>query len=101
VEHERSRRHRTAFAARAVTHSPFDAPWQGRETIVGKWLARRDAPGAASFRYEVLATTADGGIVRGWTLYRRPRREFSNVWLVRLDSRGRCREFIEWWMQRR
>ena len=80
---------------------PFDAPWTGRDTIVRKWLARQDAPGSTSFRYEVLAVTDEAGIIRGWTQYHQPAREFSNVWLVRFDASGRCQEFTEWWVQRR
>jgi hypothetical protein len=80
---------------------PFDAPWTGREVIVREWLARQDAPGSTRFRCEVLAATADAHIVRGWTQYLKPPREFSNIWLVRLDGDGRCREFTEWWVQRR
>ncbi len=27
-----------------------------------------------------------------------PDETFSNLWLIRLDDAGRCREFTEWWM---
>jgi len=80
---------------------PFDAPWTGREAIVRGWLGRQDAPGNTTFRYEVLATTPDSGIIRGWTQYREPPREYSNIWLMRFAADGRCREFTEWWVQRR
>src|SRR5713226_4137404 len=76
---------------------PFDAPWTGREAIVREWLGRQDAPGSTTFRYEVLATASDAGIIRGWTRYHEPPREFSNIWLVRFAADGRCREFTEWW----
>ena len=90
------------FAADAAYYTgPFDAPWSGREAIVREWLARQDAPGTTSFRFDVLATTPDTGIIRGWTQYHDPPREFSNIWLVRFDSNGRCREFTEWWVERR
>jgi uncharacterized protein (TIGR02246 family) len=79
---------------------PFDAPWKGRTTIVREWLARQDAPGAATFRHEVLVAADGTGVVRGWTKYHEPAREYSNVWLVRVDDQGRCREFIEWFMQK-
>jgi hypothetical protein len=78
--------------------SPFRVPWRGQDTIVREWLGRKDEPGNATFRYEVLATGDGLGMVRGWTQYRGPAREYSNIWLVRLDSQGRCSEFIEWWM---
>ena len=80
---------------------PFDTAWIGREAIVRGWLARQDAPGSTTFRFEVIATTSDAGIIRGWTQYRDPPREFSNIWLVHFDSNSRCAEFTEWWVQRR
>jgi hypothetical protein len=79
---------------------PFDRPWRGRATIVRRWLARQDVPGTTTFRHEVLAAERGTYVVRGWTKYRRPAREYSNVWLLRLDGRGRCREFREWWVER-
>jgi hypothetical protein len=79
---------------------PFDAPWEGRGAIIQKWLRRQDAPGTTSFRYEVLASTSDRGVVRGWTLYHDPEREYSNIWLLRFGPDGRCREFTEWWIKR-
>lgn len=90
------------FADEALYYTgPFDAPWQGRGEIVRRWLARQDAPGSTSFRFEVLAATPEACIVRGWTQYQKPPREFSNIWLVRLDADGRCREFTEWWVKRK
>lgn len=80
---------------------PFDRPWKGRDAIVEGWLARQDAPGSFRFRHEVVATTGRVGVVRGWTTYQRPRLENSNIWLVRLDARGRCAEFTEWWVSKR
>jgi uncharacterized protein (TIGR02246 family) len=79
---------------------PFDEPWKGRAAIIQKWLRRQDAPGTTSFRYEVLASTFDQAVVRGWTLYHDPEREYSNVWFLRFGSDGRCREFTEWWIKR-
>jgi uncharacterized protein (TIGR02246 family) len=80
---------------------PFDAPWSGRDTIVREWLARQDAPGSTAFRYEVLAAAPETGVIRGWTQYHDPAQTFSNIWLVRFDPAGRCREFTEWWVARR
>ena len=79
---------------------PFDAPWRGREAIVADWLGRRDEPGTWTFRSEVLATSPDGGVVRGWTTYPSRQQEFSNIWLIQLDAAGQCIAFTEWWVQR-
>jgi uncharacterized protein (TIGR02246 family) len=80
--------------------NPFAEPWRGQDAIVRGWLSRKDEPGAATFRYEVLATTTVSAIVRGWTHYLDPPREYSNIWLIHFDQQGRCREFTEWWMAR-
>lgn len=80
--------------------TPFAEPWHGREAIVAGWLDRRDEPGTFEFRHDVLAVEGDAAVVRGHTRYRALGTEFSNVWLVRLDAAGRCREFVEWWMER-
>jgi mRNA interferase MazF len=79
---------------------PFDPPWRGREAIVQNWLDRQDASGDTAFRYEILASTAETGIIRGWTQYHQPPREYSNIWLIRFDPHGQCREFTEWWLER-
>jgi hypothetical protein len=92
----------TLFTHDAVyDHEPFAAGWHGRETIVRQWLGRQDAPGATTFRYEVLAAQASRGIVRGWTQYHTdPAREFSNLWVIEFGEGERCREFTEWWLRK-
>ena len=81
--------------------SPFQEPWRGREAIIQGWLGRKDEPGTFRFRYQVLATGDDLGVVRGWTQYLNPEREYSNIWVIRFDEQGRSTEFTEWWMKRK
>jgi hypothetical protein len=89
------------FNPRAVYRTgPFDAPWRGRRTIVDRWLARKDTPGTWKFRFDIVASRGDTAVVRGWTRYLSPPREFSNLWVIRFDREGRCLEFTEWWVQR-
>jgi hypothetical protein len=60
---------------------------------------RRDERGETEFRYNVIAVDGDLGVVRGWTSYRTtPQRRYHNLWLVTLDDGGRCRSFVEWWV---
>lgn len=80
---------------------PFREPWEGSEAIVAGWLAQRDEPGDATFRFEILAVAGEIAFVRGWTSYAAPPREYSNLWVVRLDGDGQAREFTEWWMEHR
>lgn len=80
---------------------PFNEPWRGRQGIVNGWLERADQPGSFRFRYQVLAASGDTGVVRGWTEYLDPPKEYSNIWVIRLDERGQCKEFSEWWMKKK
>ena len=77
--------------------APFRQPWRGRQQIVSGWLDRKDEPGEATFNWELVLNTDDLAIVQGTTRY--PDETFSNLWLIRLDAEGRCREFTEWWME--
>ncbi len=88
------------FTADATYYTaPYREPWRGRDEIVREWIARKDEPQTFSFRYEVLVDGNDPGIVRGWTHYINPLRDYSNLWSIRLDGDGNCSEFIEWWME--
>jgi SnoaL-like domain len=83
----------------AYYNAPFVAPARGRAAIVEEWLARKDEPGDNEFSFEILVGGQELGVVQGRTLYRTdPPADYRNLWLVRLDESGRCREFTEWWM---
>src|SRR5437868_2212743 len=87
------------FAEGGVYYTePFRQGIRGRDAIVADWLARKDEPGETELRSEVMAVCDDVAFVRGWAKYfTPPEREYSNLWVVRLDSDGRCSEFTEWW----
>jgi len=86
------------FAEQAVYHTaPFDPPWRGRGQIIDGWLGRKDEPGETTFDWRPVAVTDAVAVVQGTTVY--PTQTFSNLWVIRLDEDGRCREFTEWWMQ--
>jgi hypothetical protein len=76
---------------------PYARPWHGRQQIVERWLARKDEPGAATFDWHPVAMTGEVAVVQGITVY--SDRTFSNLWVIRFDDDGRCREFTEWWME--
>jgi uncharacterized protein (TIGR02246 family) len=78
---------------------PFSDPWRGRDQIVESWLERKDEPGQATFDWRPLVTTPELAIITGTATYRDPPRVYSNLWVIRLDPEGRCREFTEWWME--
>jgi uncharacterized protein (TIGR02246 family) len=77
--------------------APFRPPWRGREDIVAGWLERKDEPGETTFEWQPTAVTDEVAIIEGTTVY--PDETYSNLWVIRLDADGRCRQFIEWWMQ--
>jgi len=78
---------------------PFAAPWRGRTEIIEQWLARKDEPGQATFEWEPLVVTPEVAVVTGTATYKEPPTVYSNLWVMRLDASGRCREFTECWMQ--
>lgn len=77
--------------------APYRPPWRGRDQIVRDWLARADQPGETSFEWRPVVVTEDVSVVEGITRY--PKETFRNLWVIRLDGDGRCREFTEWWME--
>jgi len=79
---------------------PYADPIRGRDAIVAFWLANSDEPGRTAFTWTPITVTADVAGVEGTTEYRDdPPKTYSNLWIIRLDGRGRCTSFTEWWMQ--
>jgi uncharacterized protein (TIGR02246 family) len=93
-----------------ATYSPFPWPrdnnrWEGRDTIVQKWLGHGDSKVRWRFEHEILAVDGDTAVIEGWTDYDRGDGEawdeaYANVWLVRFADDGRAHEFREWWVQK-
>ena len=80
-------------------YHPYDAePLRGRDAIVDSWLGDRDEPGSWEGRYEVDLVAGDRVIAKGETSYSVGRR-FANLWELRFDDDGRCREYVEWYME--
>jgi uncharacterized protein (TIGR02246 family) len=77
--------------------APFRPPWRGREQIVAGWLGRKDEPGETTFAWHPVSITDEVAVIEGTTTY--PDQTYSNLWVIRLDADGRCREFTEWWME--
>ena len=80
---------------------PHAEPWRGRAQIVERWLDRKDEPGNATFEWRPLVETPEVAVLTGTTTYREPPAVYSNLWVIGLDAEGRCREFVEWWMEQR
>lgn len=80
--------------------TPHSDGWRGRDAIVAGWLDRRDDPGTWSFEHTILAVDADVAVVQGRTVYTAPPLDYSNLWVLRLEPDGRCRDYVEWWVDR-
>jgi hypothetical protein len=93
------------FSEDAAYSSPYYEPTKGRSAIVAEWLARRDAPGTYAAHYFPLVVEGNTAVANGRSTYFEPdgktfRTEFDNIFLLRLDDSGRCREFKEWYIQK-
>ena len=85
-------------------YQPWGEPVEGREAIVANWGESPDAPGSWRAEYEPYAVEGDKAVTIGWTYYFAPDgetvdRSYYNVWLLRFDDNGRCREFVEVYME--
>ena len=77
---------------------PFTQPRRGRDRIVEGWLADRDEPGTWRFDWHPLVETDDVSAIEATTAYD-DGNVYSNLWVMRFDDDGRCRHFVEWYMQ--
>ena len=95
------------FSADATyRYHPEDAPVRGRAAIVADWLASPDDPASWRCRYEPFAVAGDRAVMHGRTEYlaadgESVERRFFNVWLCTFDAEGRCRDFMEYYMEPR
>jgi hypothetical protein len=84
-------------------YQPYLDPVVGRDTLVADWLESPDATGSWTARYEPYTVEGDRAVAVGESRYLHPdgsqRTVFFNVWLLRFDGHGRCREFVEYWRE--
>ena len=88
-------------------HPLDEEPVRGVEAIVRAWLEDPDEPDSWQADYQVLAIDGDVAVAEGWTRYEadtergEPERLYANLWVMRFDDTGRCRDFTEWYMEPR
>ncbi len=105
---------RTLFSTDAeYRYHPWDQPVSGLEAIVADWLAPggaasgRDAAGTWTARYEPWIVAGDRAVAIGETAYFTDAtqtvesRRYWNSWQLEFAPDGRCRSFVEWFMQRK
>jgi ketosteroid isomerase-like protein len=78
--------------------SPYAEPVRGLDAIGELWEREREGAGEAfEMSHEIVAVDGDTGVVRIEVHYGDPRpAEYRDLWVVKLDADGRCREFEEW-----
>jgi len=91
----------------AYQFNPWDTPLHSRDAVVSAWLdpATHDDPQSFEAHYEPVIIEGDTAVVRGISTYYTDAthtaigRQFANLWIVRFDEAGACREFIEWFFE--
>ena len=78
---------------------------RGRDAIVASWLGEQDTPGSWTAEYAPWAIEGERAVAVGVSRYLTEdrsavAREYHNVFLLRFDADGRCREFTELYMRR-
>ena len=94
-------------------YHPYDEPIVGRGAVVESWLGEgehedasaRDPMGTYDASYSPMALDGEVAIATGSSTYfARPggpvEKVYDNVFVMRFDRDGRCREFTEWFMKR-
>ncbi|HEU4751287.1 MAG TPA: nuclear transport factor 2 family protein [Acidimicrobiia bacterium] len=86
------------------TANPFAEPVVGRQAIVEDWRETfdEDPDEQFEFKHEVVAVDGDLGVVQGWITYTAGSNtdDWRNLFIIRLEDDGRCREYLEWYFRR-
>jgi hypothetical protein len=78
--------------------SPFEEPAKGLTEIGALWeRERREADEEFEMVHEIVAVENDTAVIRVEVRYGPPEHHrYRDLWIVRFDPDGRCREFEEW-----
>ena len=95
-------------------YHPEDDAIEGRAAVVESWLGEgnhsdastRDEPGTYDAAYRAVAVDGQVAVATGISSYRESPggpvvRVYDNCFVMQFDSEGRCREFTEWFIQRK
>jgi SnoaL-like domain len=84
--------------------SPYAEPVVGLAAIGSMWEAERDGPDEVfTLATDIVAVDGPMAVVRAEVSYGNPvRREYRDLWVIRLGEDGRCSWFEEWpyWPER-
>jgi len=90
---------RSLFAPAATYRmSPYEPPAVGLGEIAALWERERKGPDEEfEISHEIVAVEGDTAVVRVEVEYGPPdRNRYRDLWIVRFDADGLCREFEEW-----
>lgn len=78
--------------------SPFEEPARGLAEIGALWERERQGPDEEfEMAHEIVALEDDTAVIRVEVRYGPPEHHrYRDLWIVRFDLDGRCREFEEW-----
>ncbi len=76
-----------------------DGELDGRKQIVSWWREVDDKPDNWDFEWMPLVETSDLAVVTGSTRYHDPPASYRNLFVIRFDEEGRCRDFTEWYIE--
>jgi len=78
--------------------SPFEEPATGLGEIETLWERERQGPDEEfEMAHEIVALEGDTAVIRVEVRYGPPEHHrYRDLWIVRFDPDGRCREFEEW-----
>jgi hypothetical protein len=95
-------------------YHPNDDPVAGRDAVVVAWLgddtsgdaSTRDAPGTYEAAYAPVAVDGDTVVATGTSRYRETPegpfvRTYDNCFVIRFDGEERCRDFTEYYVERK
>jgi ketosteroid isomerase-like protein len=86
-------------------YSPFHDPVRGRAAIVASWLEQPDQAGTYDAHYEPVLIEGDRALTNGHSRYfeqdgKTLKTEYDNIFVLRFDEQGRCKEYREWYMEK-
>jgi hypothetical protein len=71
----------------------------GHQEIVGWWQEQDDDPDRWDFEWLPLVETEEIAVVTGATRCVDPETSYRNLFVIKFDEDGRCRDFTEWYIE--
>jgi beta-glucosidase len=76
-----------------------DGELHGHEEIIGWWRGIGDTPDNWEFEWWPIVDTDEVAVIAATTRYFDPPASYRNLFVIRFDEDGRCRDFTEWYIE--